>query len=75
MLAYVLISLCECDEKELLQDLMRHKESVDGHILFGEWDLILKIKTESPEHAGSFVMEKIRSLEDVKLTSTHIVAK
>jgi DNA-binding Lrp family transcriptional regulator len=75
MLAYVLIGLQECDEKEVLDKLLSHKQIEEAHILFGEWDIIAKIKAETPEAAGTFVMEKIRSLPDVNMTSTLIVAK
>lgn len=75
MIAYILISLKHSDEKEIQEKLQRHKEVIDVHILFGEWDLMTKVEVSSPEELGTFVMEKIRSLPDVKLTSTLIVAK
>lgn len=75
MLAYVLVALIECDEQQVLDELLNHKEVVEAHILFGEWDLIVKLNAKTPEDAGTFVMEKIRSLPDVKISSTLIVAK
>ena len=75
MYAYVLIALADCDEQEVLDELQNFKEVEEAHILFGEWDLIVKLKAESPEAAGTFVMEHIRKLEEVKLTSTLIVAR
>jgi len=75
MYAYILIGLADCDEQEVLEELQRHEEVKDAHILFGEWDIIAKIEVKSPEEAATFVMEKIRKLDDVKLTSTLIVAK
>ena len=75
MFAYVLVSLLECDEQEVLDKLLSFKEIKEAHILFGEWDILAKIEAESPEAAGTFVMENIRSLPDVKITSTLIVAK
>ncbi|MAG38586.1 hypothetical protein CMO90_00695 [Candidatus Woesearchaeota archaeon] len=75
MLAYVLIGLLECDEKKCLDELLSFKEVLEGHILFGEWDLLVKIKSKSPEDTGTFVMENIRSMPDVKITSTLIVAR
>ena len=75
MLAYVLIGLLECDEQQCLDDLLSFKEIIEAHILFGEWDLIAKIEASSPEAVGTFVMEHIRSMPDVKITSTLLVAK
>ena len=75
MIAYILISLKHSDENEIQEKLQKHKEVIDVHILFGEWDLMAKVDVSSPEELGTFVMEKIRSLPDVRLTSTLIVAK
>ncbi len=75
MLAYVLITLLDRDEQRVLDDLLSYKEVIEAHILFGEWDIIAKIELNTPEEAGTFVMEKIRSLPDVKITSTLIVAR
>ncbi len=75
MYAYILISIKEGAEKEILSKLMEEKEVEEGHVIFGEWDLIIKIKTESPEKAATFIMEKIRTMPEIKLTSTLIVAK
>jgi Lrp/AsnC family transcriptional regulator, leucine-responsive regulatory protein len=75
MIAYVLVGLLECDEQKVLEELLSNKEIMEAHILFGEWDLLAKIKVESPEDAGTFVMDHIRSLPEVQITSTHIVAK
>jgi len=75
MYAYVLIGLADCDEQVIVEKLNNFKEVAEVHILFGEWDLIAKLDVENPEAAGTFVMEHIRSLKEVQLTSTLIVAK
>lgn len=73
--AYILIGLGECDEQKVLEELSKNKEVVEANILFGEWDLIAKIQAENSEAIATFVMEKIRKNDDIKLTSTLIVAK
>ena len=75
MIGYVLISLKKSNEQNLYAELSNMKEVVEVNILFGEWDIIAKIETESAESLGSFVMENIRSNPEVSLTSTMIVAK
>ncbi|MEM5881506.1 MAG: Lrp/AsnC ligand binding domain-containing protein [Candidatus Aenigmatarchaeota archaeon] len=32
----------------------------------GEWDILLKVKEESIESIGNFVVEKLRNLEGIK---------
>lgn len=75
MNAYVLVGLREATEEAVLEDFLDFEEVVEGHILFGEWDIILKLKITDPEQVAAFVIEKVRSNPDVKLTSTLIVAK
>ncbi|MFT4311333.1 MAG: Lrp/AsnC ligand binding domain-containing protein [Candidatus Woesearchaeota archaeon] len=75
MEAYVLVSLDEPAEREILEEFQDLNEVKDSHILFGEWDLILQITGESPEAIADFVIEKVRSKSSVKLTSTLIVAQ
>lgn len=74
MFAYILINIVE-NEKKILDELQTMDEIVDVHILFGEWDMIAKIKVNNPEDAAAFVMEKLRPLTNIKMTSTLIVAK
>jgi DNA-binding Lrp family transcriptional regulator len=75
MKAYILLGLADCDEQQVLDEIVGYEEVEEAHILFGEWDLIVKLKAESAEQVASIVMDKIRKIEDVKLTSTLIVAK
>ena len=74
MLAYVLIRVVG-DEQLVLDDLKQLSSVKESHVLFGEWDVIAKVNTDSPEGLSAFVMEEIRSIKNVKLTSTLIVAK
>ena len=75
MLAYLLITVGSGREKDIAETLKNYNEIKQVHILFGEWDIIALVEVDSPEHLGTFVMEKIRTLPGVKLTSTMIVAQ
>jgi DNA-binding Lrp family transcriptional regulator len=74
MLAYLLVRVLE-DERGVMEILKGMKEVKEVHVLFGEWDLMVKLQMINPEMVGTFVMEKIRSIKEVKLTSTMIVAR
>ena len=74
MLAYLLVRVLE-DEQGVMETLKSMEEVIEVHVLFGEWDLLVKLKMPNPEMVGTFVMESIRSIKEVKLTSTMIVAK
>ena len=75
MLAYILIALKGCDEHETLNNIKQLPEIKDANVLFGEWDLIAKVEMENPEALATFMMDKIRKMPEVKLSSTLIVAK
>lgn len=74
MIGFVLVGLKHTDERAALDDLKALPEVKEAYVLFGEWDLLVKIEAASPEDLGTFVMDKIRSRDDVKLTSSLIVA-
>jgi len=75
MLAYILISLKGCDEHEVLHNIKQLPGIKDANVLFGEWDLIAKVETENPDTLATFMMDKIRKMPEIKLSSTLIVAK
>lgn len=74
-MAFALLSLKECNEKDVLDKITDLHEVEDAYILFGEWDIIAKINVENSEELGTFMMDKIRSMPEIKLSSTLIVAK
>ncbi|MBW2973673.1 Lrp/AsnC ligand binding domain-containing protein [Candidatus Woesearchaeota archaeon] len=75
MHAYVQVALDDAKESEIYETLKGYPEVQEVHILFGEWDIIAKLELTAPEALGTFVMDKIRSIPGVKLTSTMIIAK
>lgn len=75
MLAYILISLKGCDEHDMLSNIKKFPEVKEANILFGEWDIIAKVHAENSDALGTFMMDKIRKMPEVKLSSTLIVAK
>ena len=74
MRAFVLISLAEGNERRLLREILSYNQVKNAHILFGEWDIMAEVECADAEELGSFVMDRLRSRSDVKLTSSLIVA-
>lgn len=76
MLGYVLVSLGDsADEKLVLDRISEHENVKNANLLFGEWDIIVQISSGSPELLSAFVLDNIRKMPEVKMTSTLIVAK
>ena len=74
MKAFILVSLLERTERNVLSELKSYPEVKNAYILFGEWDIIAEIEVSNPEELGTFVINSIRSRNDVRLTSSLIVA-
>lgn len=75
MYAYILVSVIPGNERDIFDHLSDLPNIKDAHILFGEWDIILKVEAESPEQIEKFVIDDVRTMEGIELTSTMIVAK
>lgn len=74
MKAFVLVAMKEGSERELVDYIRTLPQVKSAYILFGEWDVIAEVELPSPEALGTFVMDKVRSRDDVRLTSSLIVA-
>ncbi len=66
----MLISTAPAHEHEVYNDLLKIKEIVELHPLFGEFDLIAKIEASNFEELGEIVVNKIRSIKGVVDTKT-----
>ena len=75
MQAYVLIALDSAREQQIYEEIKEMEGIKDAHILFGEWDMVAKLELENPEALSAFVIQNIRAIPGVRLTSTMIVAK
>ena len=73
--AYILVSIERGKEQDINDTLLGLPEVTGSHIVFGEWDLIAKVRLEGSEALSTFILDNIRPIEGVKLTSTLIVAK
>ncbi|HLD34142.1 MAG TPA: Lrp/AsnC ligand binding domain-containing protein [Candidatus Nanoarchaeia archaeon] len=74
MKSFVLISIEDQHEREVLDNLKSMPEVKNAYLLFGEWDILAEIEMESPDQLDTFVIDKLRSDEKVKLTSSLLVA-
>jgi len=69
-IGYVLINAAPAHEHEVYAKLSKVPEIVELHPLFGEFDLIAKIKARDFEKLGDLVVNKIRSIKGVIDTKT-----
>ncbi|MCD6170979.1 MAG: Lrp/AsnC ligand binding domain-containing protein [Thermoplasmata archaeon] len=69
-IGFVLISTAPAKEHQVYNELLKIKEIVELHPLFGEYDLIAKIEAKDLDELGKIVVEKIREIEGVADTKT-----
>jgi DNA-binding Lrp family transcriptional regulator len=75
VIAYVLVTLNPGTEKTMLEKVSHFEEVSIVSMMYGEYDAILKVCTESLEQLNEFLTDKLRVLPDIFQTATLIVAK
>ena len=72
-MAYVLIS---CDlgfDAEIIEELNHLSDVKEAHGIFGAYDILTKVESDSIEHLRDVITWKIRKLNRVRSTLTLIV--
>ena len=69
-IAYVMINTAPAHEHEIYNKLSKDPNIIELHPLFGEYDLIAKIKAEDLEKLGEIVTKNIRSIKGIIDTKT-----
>ncbi|RDD52467.1 Lrp/AsnC family transcriptional regulator [Nanoarchaeota archaeon NZ13-N] len=74
--AYILVNVKPGKEKDLVENLTKEigNSLISADIVYGEYDVILKVRIESFNELRNTVVEKIRKLDYVERTITLIVA-
>jgi len=70
--AYILIMCKSGAEQEILSRLKVDPKISNVAIVYGEWDVIAKVTTNSIEEINSFVIQKLRPIENIEKTATLI---
>ena len=68
--SYILINTKPKHEHDVYNSLSNHPLVIEINPLFQEYDMIAKVKIENTKKLGSFVKDKIRSLDGVIDTKT-----
>ena len=70
-----LLLLTSSDQTELLiQDLQEMQEVLETYIIYGDWDVLLKIKVHSLPELTRFVM-RLRKMDGINKTNTLITTR
>jgi Lrp/AsnC family leucine-responsive transcriptional regulator len=69
---FILISFQQgaVSQKKLAQEIAKLPEVVEAHLITGEWDILVKVRSDSMQSVGSLVVDKLRMMEGVGKTMT-----
>jgi DNA-binding Lrp family transcriptional regulator len=60
-------------QREIAENIARFPEVQEVHIITGEWDLLIKLRTKSVDAMGKFVIDKLRLIKGIEKTLTCMV--
>ncbi len=73
--AYIMMNIKSGFEDEVCEKLTTYKEVEEVATIYGEYDAIIKVKTEDMKTLDSFIITKLRSIPNIFLTATMLIAK
>ena len=73
-LAYMLIQVEHGTIDNVSQRLMKFRQITDIHHLYGEYDIIVKVKAQNPAALQDFIVKKIRKIKQINATETLITS-
>jgi DNA-binding Lrp family transcriptional regulator len=75
VLSYVLVTLNPGTEKNILKKIAYFDEVTKVSMMYGEYDALVQVSTETLDQLNEFLTDKLRVLPDIFQTATLIVAK
>jgi len=75
LISYTLIRVHPAQDKEVYEAVQTFREVKDVIITYGEYDLIIKVGSDSLGDLDNFVFNKLRTISGVASTTTLLEAK
>ena len=73
--AYILVNVSTGTEDEVCKALVAFKEVEEGAPIYGEYDAIIKVTAKDMNRLDEFITSQLRSIPNIFMTSTMIIAK
>lgn len=70
VIGHVLMGVESVCKQHVYDELSKVSEIIEIHPLFGEYDYLVKVKTDTNESIGAIVVNKIRPIDGVIGTKT-----
>jgi DNA-binding Lrp family transcriptional regulator len=75
ILAYIMMNIKSGTEDEVCEKLTGYSEIKEIAVIYGEYDAIIKVKTDNMVKLDNFITERLRALPNIFLTATMLIAK
>lgn len=73
--AFVLINADIGTEEEVMRDLDPIQEVKEAHLVYGVYDIIVLVRTETMEELKSAISRRIRRMDRIRSTLTMVVVE
>ena len=73
--AYIMMNIKSGAEDDVCEVLAENPLVEEVAVIYGEYDAIIKVKTENMKTLDNFITETLRSLPNIFLTATMLIAK
>ncbi|MGA3296001.1 MAG: Lrp/AsnC family transcriptional regulator [Candidatus Bathyarchaeia archaeon] len=60
-------------QRKVAREIASFSEVQDVHIISGEWDILIKVRTRDVDSVGKFVVDKLRLVKGIERTLTCFV--
>ena len=70
--AFILMVTAAGKEREVMEKLLAMPDVKGAYVVYGEYDLVVKVETETLKDLDQFITEKIRKMPEIQMTSTMI---
>ena len=73
--AFILVNVSTGTEDEVCKALVEFDEVEEVATIYGEYDAIIKVVAKDMNHLDDFITSKLRSVPNIFMTSTMIIAR
>jgi len=70
--AFILMVTTPEKEREVIGKLLAMPEVKEAYVVYGEYDFVVKVETNTLKNLDQFITEKIRCMPEIQITSTMI---
>ena len=73
--AYIMMNIKSGSEDQVCETLTEYQEVEEVAVIYGEYDAVIKVKTSDMKTLDTFIIQKLRSIPNIFLTATMLIAK